>query len=348
MNYLDYSLAKIQLISTHYIENKFNQGTIKLGKQPIQISAEERIKTYMSTLFLSHFNQAETHCFSSPSENLNLNPMFQITSELFQDPTRFHQITISLAKHLFNASDHPKIKPGELFVAYVTDIAWGDEMIDALSLIKVENKTPFMQWDGREFMQFIEGISIEKVDKGCLVINSQADEGFRLRIIDQRNKSQEAQFWKDKFLQVQPVMDEYQYTQGYLQLTKNFIETELAEQIDVPRSDQLKMMNRSYGYFKTKDEFNVEEFTQEVFSDINTIRKYGAYIDEQSKISGQELTDHFEISTPAVKKQARAYRSVIKLDRNFHIYVHGDESKIEKGKDPDGQKYYKLYFTEES
>ena len=39
-------------------------------------------------------------------------------------------------------------------------------------------------------------------------------------------------------------------------------------------------------------------------------------------------------------------KSVIKLDKNFHIYVHGGEGLIRKGYDPEtGMAFYQLYFT---
>jgi hypothetical protein len=50
----------------------------------------------------------------------------------------------------------------------------------------------------------------------------------------------------------------------------------------------------------------------------------------------------------AVKKQQRIYKSVLKLDKNFHIYIHGNTDLIEKGVDMDGRKYYKIYYQEES
>jgi hypothetical protein len=58
--------------------------------------------------------------------------------------------------------------------------------------------------------------------------------------------------------------------------------------------------------------------------------------------------ESFEISTPAVKRQARVFKSVIKLDRNFHIYVHGDRELIERGYDEAmGKHFYKIYFDQE-
>jgi len=42
------------------------------------------------------------------------------------------------------------------------------------------------------------------------------------------------------------------------------------------------------------------------------------------------------------------FKSVIKLDKNFHIYVHGDRELIEKGYDEAmGKHFYKIYFDVE-
>ena len=56
------------------------------------------------------------------------------------------------------------------------------------------------------------------------------------------------------------------------------------------------------------------------------------------------LLDSFEISPQAVKKQARVFKNVLKLDKNFHIYIHGNRELIEQGMEKDGRKYYKIYY----
>jgi hypothetical protein len=60
-----------------------------------------------------------------------------------------------------------------------------------------------------------------------------------------------------------------------------------------------------------------------------------------------DIVDDFSISDSAVKKQARIFKNVIKLDKNFHIYVHGDRNLIERGTDKNG-KFYKIYYREEN
>ena len=49
-----------------------------------------------------------------------------------------------------------------------------------------------------------------------------------------------------------------------------------------------------------------------------------------------------------MKKQAKIFKSVLKLDNNFHIYIHGKRELIEQGVDPNGRKFYKIYYEEES
>ena len=62
-----------------------------------------------------------------------------------------------------------------------------------------------------------------------------------------------------------------------------------------------------------------------------------------------DVPDNFAISIQAVKKQARVFKSVLKLDKNFHVYIHGDKSLIEKGFDErTGKNFYKIYFDEEA
>ena len=64
--------------------------------------------------------------------------------------------------------------------------------------------------------------------------------------------------------------------------------------------------------------------------------------------SGASAEPPKKSETQAVKKQARVFKSVIKLDKNFHIYVHGNRELIEKGYDGAmGKHYYKIYFDVE-
>jgi hypothetical protein len=75
---------------------------------------------------------------------------------------------------------------------------------------------------------------------------------------------------------------------------------------------------------------------------------FGQYVDDYMAKNDLEPAESFAISESAVKKSQRSMKSVIKLDRNFHIYVHGGEGLIKKGYDEEtGMEYYQLYFKKE-
>jgi hypothetical protein len=118
---------------------------------------------------------------------------------------------------------------------------------------------------------------------------------------------------------------------------------------DITRAQKIDMLNRSMNYFKEKDAFDIDEFSSEVIGDAKGIDSFKEYKKNYEQEYETEIADTFPISSQAVKKQARNYKSVLKLDKNFHIYIHGNNELIEKGFDEKRNlNYYKVYFREEN
>ena len=78
------------------------------------------------------------------------------------------------------------------------------------------------------------------------------------------------------------------------------------------------------------------------------IKSFQTYDESYRQSHEVNIEDSFEISPQAVKKQARVFKTVLKLDKNFHIYIHGNRDLIEQGVEKDGRKFYKIYFNEEN
>ena len=127
-------------------------------------------------------------------------------------------------------------------------------------------------------------------------------------------------------------------------ITKSFITESLPEQFEIEKADQIDLLNRSANYFKNKEEFTMQEFEHEVLQDKQVIDAFQSY--DKGELFG--INRGFEISQQAVKRQAKIFKSVLKLDRNFHVYIHGNRELIERGEDETGRKFYKLYYKEES
>jgi hypothetical protein len=143
------------------------------------------------------------------------------------------------------------------------------------------------------------------------------------------------------------MQDAFNQTKNFMNMTKSFVDEEMPQSFSTSKADKADMLNRSMDFFKSRETFNQEEFETTVLGDdavIESFRKYGKdFKDDQS------VVDSFEISAQAVKRQARVFKSVIKLDKNFHIYIHGNRDLIEKGFDEVvGKNYYKVFFDQET
>ena len=153
-------------------------------------------------------------------------------------------------------------------------------------------------------------------------------------------------YWFEDFLKVKQRDDEYFQTQETLTVYKEYITKQLPQEFETTKADQADFLNKSITFFKEKETFDYDEFTREVLEDPNVIESFGNFKSDYEQEMQVSISEDFAISEAAVKKQSRGFKSVIKLDKNFHIYVHGDRKMIETGQDEKG-KYYRLYFEEE-
>ena len=132
-------------------------------------------------------------------------------------------------------------------------------------------------------------------------------------------------------------------------MCKLFIQDKLPNEYEMNRVDQVDLLNKSAAYFKEKEQFQLDDFAQEVLGHPDAIASFKEYREHFQQEFRQEIPDEFDISAPAVKKQQKVFKSVLKLDRNFHVYIHGDRDLIERGFDEaTNMHYYKLHFQQET
>lgn len=331
----------------HQVGNKLADEKYFISQRGIELTQDLRL--LLSHHFLSSFKSLEELYSLHHSIDISLNEVYSCVSQIFENPANLYEQSINLAKHLYDQSAHPKIKSGEFYTVYFKDCILDGEMMDAIGLFKSENKDTFIETEqinnGFE-IDSRKGININKLDKGCLIFNTNKDNGYMLSIVDNTSKGGDAQYWKNDFLSVQPIKTEYHQTNQFLGIAKQFVTQKLANEWDT--IDKSEILGRSLDYFKNNEVFDKQKFEEEVFQDeaiIESFRNFDEIYRKQNELT--ELTDSFEISSQAVKKQARAFKSVLKLDKNFHIYIHGSRDLIEKGIDENGRKFYKIFYDEE-
>lgn len=341
--------VKLKQIAVHHVGNKINDEDIQYSQAHVDLEDDRLIKIFLK-YFLSSFSGNEMYQFFN-DVGLEQNEIFVLCKRIFDNKSELFSQSKIVAQHLYNSSNHAKIKGGELYVCYFEDVILDNQVTNAIGIFKSENKEEYLRVDvlkKKDLVHYEEGVNISKLDKGCLVFNTNENEGYRVCIIDNLNKSNEAVYWKDTFLGVSPFKNEFHQTNDFLGMAKKFVVKQLSKDFEVTKAEQIDYLNRSVDYFKSHNTFNKEEFEEEVFNDKNVISSFRKFDQVYRDENSLEITDNFSISSQAVKKQAKVFKSVLKLDRNFDIYIHGNSNLIEKGVDEKGRKFYKIYYEEEN
>lgn len=345
----DFSNAALHSLATHYVGNKHTDNSFFYAEELVNIT-DSSLNEHLLDYFTASFRDMEEYFEFYHESDISLNTVMHFANKIFEDPDTLLENSIPIAKHLFEISDSPNIKSGELHIAFIKSAYINGQDVSALGIYKTENRDVFFNID-KQFsgynINLQEGIHSDKMDKGCIIYNT--PDGLILSAIDKTNKRNEAQYWKDKFLKIRATADEYHHTADYLSATKNFIVKQIPEEYEITKAQQADYLNKSIQYFKNNNEFDETTFTREVFEDNDLIQSFNSYKKGYEEQYETELNTDFEISGYAVKKSARIFKSVIKLDKNFHVYVHGDRDLIEKGYDEAvGKHYYKIYFDNEA
>jgi hypothetical protein len=351
MNFnIDLSDAHLEEMSVHYVGNRFAEEGLFTTAHPVHI-ADNTLKGLMAKYLLAPFKTPNFYQFTHQTE-LSLNEVFVIVSDIFNTPEALHSKSKDLTNVLYESSVHPNIKSGEFYVTYMTGCKIGHETVDVIGLFKSETKETFLKAtagaDNYEF-GYEDGININKLDKGCLIFNTDASNGYRVCIVDGTKRGEEALYWREHFLGLKMMDNEYVHTQNHIQFCRDFFGEKLGDHYEVKKADEIDFLNKSQKYFQDKEVFDVIEFEREVLKQPEIIDLYHSCKKDYEENNEVKIHDEFDISEQAVKSNKKFLKSVIKLDKNFHIYIHGNKDFIEHGVDEvQGLNYYKLYYKKES
>jgi len=346
----NFTNATLKQLSAHQVGNK-TDGSIIVSKNPLEIDDEE-LRAYLLKNFTMPFANTEDFAFTSANDDPMVNPMYQYISSAFASPGSLHINSINIAKHLFDISVHPNIKTGDLLVALFENVQVAGSPTNVIGIFKCETKSNFVniEYTKTQSSSITHqlGLSLEKLDKGCLIYDIEKEDGYRVSIVDKSGKSQDAFYWTELFLKVRSVATNFSFTKSVLDATKTFVTEKMADEFEMSKADQIDILNRSAKYFKEKEEFSSKEFESEILESPDVIQSFRKFRREYETEHNAPFEDNFEIEQGAVKKYSKVFKSVLKLDKNFHIYIHGDRDLIERGQEKDGRKYYKIYYKDES
>lgn len=346
MGVLNFEQSRIEKMSVHFVGNRTNGEQLQITEGQFQLN-DEKLYEALKTYFFTPFKGEEFFRFSDMNAAAAM-----IIQHLFEKPGSFHAKSKELAQYLYQCGTNKKIKSGELYVTFIKDCVIDDEVVDAIGIFKSENKDTFIKIKHRAAEAHIhtdEGLNIHKLDKGCIVFNTFAEEGYKVAMVDSNSNVNAALYWKTDFLGVEPVDTEYFMTSQYMEMMKGFSKDYMSPQNEVTKEEQLAFLQKTNEYFSGNDVFDTNKFTKEVIIEPELAETFVSYKEEFEGDKHLPMLDSFQISKPAVEKYSQKFfRSVIKLDRNFHVYVHGNANFLERGYDEKKKMhYYKLYYNSE-
>ena len=348
MGQIRFPETEIQQCVIHRVGNKNDDGGITLSNNTIELTPELRIA--LIKYFLQNFDGKEEAWNFTHEDDVKFNEIFSYAIEMFEGAD-FVDISKRVARHLYESSVHPNIKGGELFVVSLSKVVYDGKNVPALGIFKSETKDTFLRFVSKNNNLEVEneiGANVNRLDKGCIILNHSDEKGYYVFTLDSSNRT-DAKYWTDVFLGITPRQNEFTYTKDILSMTKDFVAKVLPSEYPVTKAEQVELLNKSVNYFKGNETFSMPDYEREVFGNDEIIDSFNRHKDVYSQERDVELAASFTISDSAVKKQERRMKRVIKLDKNFHIYIHGGERLIEQEYDEErGMKYYKLYYREEN
>jgi len=348
---LNFYSAQIESVSLHRVGNKNKNESVFLSAEPFSLNDE--ISGLLKEYFFKPFREKEENYFKFAHEaDLEFNEVYRSVSSVFADAASLHAESKKIATQLYGQSNHPHIKSGEVYIVYFTNIILDNEKTDAVGIFKSELKHDFLQFKERgQNLDILiqQGISINKLDKGCLVFKQEKQEGYKVLSVD--SNRYDTKYWLEDFLGIIPLADDNFKTKNYLKFCQNF-----AKDVVLPAEDkqqEVLFMNRAVNHFAKNDAFEESTFLNEVMENPELIPEFKHYKVEKGPKYSVEDISNFDIANKAVSDARKKIKNVIQLDTNIQIKMdfinpESAEKFVEKGWDEERQMYYYLvYFNKE-
>lgn len=336
-------IGEIVRMIVHTVGNKDREEGVGFSKKELDF---KEIKGDVENLIEKSFNMSDQYQFYFEPD-INLNPIYTFVRTMFSEPDRFVEQSNLIAKILYERSNRPNIKGGELNVIYLSDCEIDGDQVDAIALLKMEQKEMMVRYvrdeNGVKVVRE-EGINLAKVDKGCLIYNVKEDDGYRLAVVNKLLKNEDKKYWVEDFLHVRSCQGSYRQTTSLIGLCKDFMKEGLT---DCDKMQKSLIAARAQNAIIANEEIDLDEFADEVFQSATLADRFIEY-KETSEYAAELPNDGFKIEKKIPKRMVAMPSNVIHLDGNFDIVVKGGEENIMRGVDGrNGMKFYKLFYQSE-
>lgn len=280
-------------------------------------------------------------------DSLDLNPTYRFAKAIFEKKDEFVKQSNNLARHLYDHSNHPNIKNGEFYVIYLTDCVINNDSVDGILLLKTEIKDKFLtvaNENGNLSIASQVGISTKHIDKGCFILNTKADDGYILSIVDTSTIRMDGLYWTNSFLYAKKLVNDFQLTRDITSFCSSAIH-QIAKH-HPEKTVELAKAARNVALMLQNDGvmINTSEMLSALSVDDEMANQLSHYRRDYENRNG-EISDSFLCVSNAIKRKAITKANLIKLGSDFEVKVLDPSADIEQGYDKEKRKnYIKLYY----
>ncbi|MEI4769983.1 nucleoid-associated protein [Psychrobacillus sp. FJAT-51614] len=332
---LEVSESKLAQYVVHYVSD-----TLVLGEEAYS-QPEVLLEAALTQLAFNKIDLEQQYEFFHETD-IGLNEVYTYVKSIFDQENSFFEQSKNIASHLHSASQHPNIKSGELFIGLFENCLWHTDVKKAIAIVKIDEKEIFLDVKNEQnkmIVNGIDGINVKKLNNMAVIVDMGPDEAPAVFI--KTKKKEDVVYWQERFLKVKVADEHYHKTNLALTECKKYI---LKEE-SFTNTEKLGFLNKTLDYFRSEEEFQVNDFIETVFEKADPVQK--------DIIVNSVKPYETVISESAIEKVEKTYKRKIKLDSNIEIQVNVRnieqvDELIEVGYDEStNRKFYKIYFQEE-
>jgi len=217
---LKFDTANVRDVSLAKVGNKLNGEELVISEALCALTGDN--EELITEALLKRFKNLERQVFFH-KDDLEKNVVYQSARTIFGLKGDLLTEANTIAKHLFNSTKDPSVKPGDLCIATIDDVDLGGSPCKALCIVKSETSIPVIEIaedeDGLE-LKTHNVISPDKMQKGALILAYQEKQGFAVFAFDKSGGDLNA--WQKDFLSIKPHRDADFMTKNYTELAVAF------------------------------------------------------------------------------------------------------------------------------
>ena len=332
-------LGNIKAAVVQRVGNKSNEDGVSFSDSLCELAG---VEDYLLRLISSSFRFDDWKQFYY-IDDLELNPTYRFITKVFNDESCLVKQANNLARHLYEQSIHPNVRIGVFYVVVLEGCEVDGYVTNAVVLFKSEIMEPVLtvKMENNRLVLTPEiGMSLKKMEKGCIVFNMEKKSGYKVAVVDNTSSKTDAHYWADNFLHVKDCEDDYHQTVKLTNMITGFAEM-LKETSDI---EGTIMSKKAVELLKSEEVVRIDNLADLLCQNEEQKQAFESYRQTFEEEHGH-FTEEVNVVAKAASRKPVTRMNVMRLGNDFEVKLLNPNAEIESGTDADsGMKWYKLWF----